>query len=92
MRREVLLRPEFTHLYPALEAGKWYTAAAVAGLVKGSRLVMEGLDLEFTERILNEEHFLFRGGSPRHGIWVGLRTRWMDRHAASTSTGHLAIA
>jgi hypothetical protein len=81
MRREVQLKPEAAHHYPTLVPGRWYTAAAIAGLVKGTRLVHEGLDLEFLDRILHSDHFEFRGGGPRRGSWMGLRTRHHDRHA-----------
>jgi hypothetical protein len=80
MRREVQLKAAVVHLYPTLVPGQWYTAAAVAGLVKGTRIVSEGLRLEFSERILDPEHFEFRGGGPRRGGWMGLRTRRLDRH------------
>jgi hypothetical protein len=79
MRREVLLKPAFAALYPTLEPGRWYTAAAVAGLVKGTRIVREGHDVEFQDRLLRPDHFDFRGGSPRRGSWLGLRTRRLDR-------------
>jgi hypothetical protein len=92
MRREVQLKPEFAHYYPALQPGRWYTAAAITGLVKGNRLVTEGLDLEFAGRILQEDHFEFRGGSARYGNWMGLRTRWQDRHAAVVGHRHPALA
>lgn len=86
MRREVQLKQEFAQLYPALTPGRWYTAAAVDGLVRGTRIVTEGDDVIFAERILDDEHFEFRGGSPRRGSWVGLRTRHLDRHAVCSST------
>jgi hypothetical protein len=82
MLRQVQLKPAWAEDYPALALGRWYTAAAVAGLVKGTRIVREGRDAQFTDRILQPTHFEFRGGSPRRGNWVGLRTRHLDRHAA----------
>jgi hypothetical protein len=87
MRREVLLKPAFAAHYPTLEPGRWYTAAAVAGLVKGTRIVREGHDVEFPDRILLPDHFEFRGGGPRKGSWLGLRTRRLDRHAVLTGVG-----
>lgn len=83
MRREVQLRPAFASHYPALEPGRWYTAAAVAGLVKGTLILELGPDAEFTDRVLPATHFVFRGGSPRHGSWLGQRTRRVDRHRAA---------
>ncbi len=81
MVREVRLKQAFADAYPALVPGRWYTAAAVAGLVKGTRIVREGRDVEFTTRILPAVSFAFRGGLPRHGSWMGMRTRRLDRHA-----------
>ena len=86
MLREVKLRPAFSDVYPTLIPGRWYTAAAVAGLVKGTRIIREGLDVQFTDRLLHPAHFEFRGGSPRRGSWMGLRTRRLDRHAALSGT------
>jgi hypothetical protein len=80
MFRDVLLKPAFAHEYPNLAPNRWYTAAAVAGFVKGTRILTEGRDVQFAKRILNPAHFEFRGGGPRHGNWVGMRTRRLDRH------------
>lgn len=81
MLREVQLRPAAAVLYPALDPGRWYTAAAIAGLVKGSRIVHDGPETLFTSRILDSTHFEFRGGTPRRGRWSGMRTRRLDRHS-----------
>lgn len=81
MRREAQLKHEYSHLYPALTPGQWYTAAAVDGLIRGTRIISEGDHVTFDDRILEEAHFEFRGGGPRRGSWVGLRTRHLDRHA-----------
>lgn len=93
MPREVQVRPAFAALYPGLSPERWYTAAAAAGRVKGIRLVTEGLDIQFRHRILDPDHFVFRGGAPRHGSWVGLRTRRLDRHPVPgmEQTGHLRL-
>ncbi len=80
MFREVLLKPAFAHQYPNLAPDHWHTAAAVAGFVKGTRILTEGLDVQFAKRILNPAHFEFRGGGARHGHCVGMRTRRLDRH------------
>lgn len=79
MRREVRLLPEFADLYPDLDATTWYTAAAVAGRVKGHLLIEAGADATFPERLLSHSHFEFRGGSARRGAWLGARTRRVDR-------------
>lgn len=79
MRREVQLRAAFGGRYPTLIPGRWYTAAAVATLMKGAPAASyHGLDDK--ARLLDPEHFQFRGGSARSGAWVGLRTRHQDRH------------
>ncbi|MEO8634039.1 MAG: hypothetical protein ABI587_02070 [Gemmatimonadales bacterium] len=82
MFREVQVNPAFAADYPTLAPGCWYTAAAVAGFVKGTRLIREGGQAQFGARILPVDHFTFRGGSPRRGGWIGLRTRRLDRHPA----------
>lgn len=87
MRREAKVKPEAAHLYPSLDPEVWYTAAALTGFVKGTRLLNDGQPLEDTPRILDPEHFEFRGGSPRRGSWTGMLTRWLDRHATHQNTG-----
>lgn len=79
MQREACLRQEYAELYPSIITGRWHTAAAVAGEVKAMSIINGGEDLELPERVLNEDHFLFRGGAARHGIWLGMRTRRTDR-------------
>ncbi len=85
--REVQLKAEYAGEYPTLVPGQWYTAAAVAGLVKGFRIIREGADVRFTTRVLTPLKFEFRGGAPRRGSWMGMRTRRLDRHSV-----HHAIA
>lgn len=87
MRREVRVKPEVAFLYPTLDSDHWYTAAAVAGLVKGTRIVNEGADTHFVERILDPDHFEFRGGGPRRGCWAGMHTRRLDRHPVLAVVG-----
>ncbi len=80
MQREVQLKPTFADEYPALSPHRWYTAAAVAGLIKARRILEAGPEVKLDERVLSPAHFTFRGGSPRQGGWVGVRTRRVDRH------------
>ncbi|HEY7682285.1 MAG TPA: hypothetical protein VH879_06550 [Gemmatimonadales bacterium] len=87
MLREVQLNPAFAEEYPSLVPGRWYTAAAVAGLVKGTRIVREGADARLPDRILPPAHFEFRGGGPRRGSWLGLRSRRLDRHGGRAGGG-----
>jgi len=86
MQREACLRQEFAELYPSIVAGRWYTAAAAAGEVKATSIINGGGDLGLPERVLNEAHFLFRGGAARHGIWLGMRTRRTDRWTFDDAT------
>jgi hypothetical protein len=92
--REAQLKPAFADDYPTLVPGRWYTAAALANLVKATRIVREGPRAQLTGRILSPAHFAFRGGSPRQGSWLGLRSRRMDRYGAGAAPhGHsLAVA
>lgn len=87
MLREVRVKALVAPEYPALDPDHWYTAAAVAGLVKGTRIVREGATIQFTERILNPDHFEFRGSEPRHGSWTGMHTRRLDRHPVIARAG-----
>jgi hypothetical protein len=68
--REARLRPEFAHLYPTLTPGQWEPAARIAEVVLARLLLLEISDAPIQDRVLNEEHFEFRGdapaGSPGH--------------------------
>jgi len=92
MLREVRLNPAFAAEYPAIVPGRWYTAAAIAGMVKGTRIVREGSEAQFLERILPPGHFEFRGGDPRHGGWLGMRSRRLDRRNGSAARRSDALA
>jgi hypothetical protein len=73
--REARLRPEYADLYPALEPGVWLPATTV-----GQKLLLWHLAKAMTprgERLLVDEHFEFRGGSPLDGR-NGARTRAGD--------------
>jgi hypothetical protein len=62
--REARLRPEFAHLYPTLTPGLWEPAARVAEVVLARLLLLEISDAPIQDRVLNEEHFEFRGDAP----------------------------
>ena len=62
--REARLRPEFAHLYPTLTPGHWEPAALVAEVVLARLLLLEISEVPITVRVLNEEHFEFRGETP----------------------------
>ena len=62
--REARLRPEFAHLYPTLTPGQWEPAARVAEVVLARLLLLEISEAPIQDRVLNEEHFEFRGETP----------------------------
>lgn len=68
--REARLRLEFADLYPTLTPGQWEPAARVAEVVLARLLLLEISEAPLHDRLLNEEHFEFRGetpdGAPRH--------------------------
>jgi hypothetical protein len=70
--REARLRPEYAELYPVLAPGVWMTASDI-----GRQLLLWHLATARSpggERLINEEHFEFRGGERRSGSWVNQRT------------------
>lgn len=75
--REARLLPQFEHLYPGVPPGVWLPAADL-----GAALLMQHLRApsppELGPRLLDEQHFEFRGGNGR-GTGSPLRTRHGDR-------------
>ena len=70
--REARLRPEYAELYPVLAPGVWMTASDI-----GRQLLLWHLATARSpggERLINEEHFEFRGGERRSGSYVNQRT------------------
>jgi hypothetical protein len=63
--REARLRPEFAHLYPAITAGQWESAAILSDRLVSLMLRSPLSRLVATDRILPPEHFDFRGDAPR---------------------------
>ena len=65
--REARLRPEYATLYPEIEPGVWMSAA----LLSARRLARMQLDGQAgaLARVLDPEHFEFRGGHPRVVPW-----------------------
>jgi hypothetical protein len=62
--REARLRPEFADLYPTLTPGEWEPAARVAEAVLARLLLLEISHVPPQDRVLNAEHFEFRGENP----------------------------
>lgn len=81
--REARLRTDFAHLYPGIETDRWFPVEALinrivtmlygdpnqSGVITGSRL-------------LREDHFEFRGASPRPEGWPEGLSRMSDAAAA----------
>jgi hypothetical protein len=65
--REARLRPEFAHLYPALEPDRWEPAAMMADRVVAWLLRQPNGGYVAPERALKTEHFEFRGGADHPG-------------------------
>jgi hypothetical protein len=75
--REARLRPEWAHLYPGLDSDVWTVAAQFVPLVLRHRLQGQPT-WEFTQRILVDDHFEFRGGRARDRSWSGVLSRVED--------------
>lgn len=61
--REVCLKAEYVVWYPGLPAGEWIGALTAQYLV-GLQLRYGEPRWEAGERLLDPDHFLFRGGTP----------------------------
>ena len=71
--REGRLKPEYASLYPGLKPGIWLPASVI-----GQQLLLRHLTapaMPAGERLMEEEHFDFRGGEKRAGSWINTRTR-----------------
>jgi len=79
MVRQVRLKAAYADRYLSLDPAVWYTAAAVAGFVKGTTIVRDGPRVEIRDRVLPPEHFEFRGGADHRGSWGDMLTRRTDR-------------
>ena len=79
-QREARLRPEFASLYPGIPVNTWLPAADL-----GATLLMNHLRApsppELGNRLLDESHFEFRGGTPR-GKGAADRTRYGENGKA----------
>ncbi|MGH7526714.1 MAG: hypothetical protein ACREMX_08410 [Gemmatimonadales bacterium] len=74
--REARLKPEFAERYPQLDPGVWVPAAEVGAKVLLWQVQQQGT-AALASRILDEQHFEFRGGWLR-GRETELRTRASD--------------
>lgn len=62
MEREARLRPEFASLYLGVDTETWYAAATLAEHLLG-RIVRGEVDGPVAPRVLDPDHFEFRGES-----------------------------
>jgi hypothetical protein len=77
-----MLNPKFRALYPELRAGCWLTAWQAA-VTRAERLWRDvGPEALIQGRLLSDEHFQFRGGSPRPAGWYAMPERLSDPTAA----------
>jgi hypothetical protein len=73
--RQARLRASYAGLYPSITPGVWIPAAEVGAVILFRRLAEEGR-VTPGSRLLEEEHFEFRGGWSRGA--EPLRTRAID--------------
>ena len=59
--RQALLRSGFGHLYPGIPAGEWHPASVMVNLVLSSRPRGTHVSTADRDRVLDEQHFQFRG-------------------------------
>jgi hypothetical protein len=64
--REACLKPQFAELYPTVPPNVWMPAAKLARQVF-LHILSAGTAVRLPERVLNDEHFEFRGGRPGAG-------------------------
>jgi hypothetical protein len=71
--REARLRPEFAALYPGVDPDVWYTAATLAEHLLARFVRHDLADRTPPPRIMDPEHFEFRGppGMPGGRISLG---------------------
>jgi hypothetical protein len=74
----VRLRPEFAGLYPGLDPGVWETATDIAARLLAQHVIQPSPGHMLSNRVLPEQHFEFRGGSPRGSPWSGRGSRATD--------------
>ena len=76
-QREARLRAEFADRYPGIEPGVWFTAATLSEHLL-SRVRREDPDRETPSRLLDPEHFEFRGEPGPLGVRANLGRRIQD--------------
>jgi hypothetical protein len=78
--REARLKPEFAHLYPPLQGGRWEPAGVLADHMVAWLLRQPNRGGYVSpHRVLRPEHFEFRGGTKRTLPGTQPLTRREDR-------------
>ncbi len=78
--REARLRPEYAPLYPSIRPGEWRPVAEILDTIKAARLLGHRTSAEFLRgRLLEDQHFEFRGQSPAPPKRPGSRSRVTDQ-------------
>lgn len=72
--REARLRPEFAGLYPGVDSEVWYTAATLAEHLLARFIRHDLTDRTLPPRIMDPEHFEFRGPPGMQGGRITLGT------------------
>jgi hypothetical protein len=67
--RQARLKREFADRYPGLDPGVWYPAAMVAEFCEAWLARHPRAASDAPRRLLDPEHFDFRGGVPRGDGW-----------------------
>jgi hypothetical protein len=65
--REARLRPEYSDHYPGIDPGVWFTAATLSDFL-AARANRHRLSPESFDRVLDPQHFEFRGGGGRSAL------------------------
>ena len=77
--RQALLKCASAHLYPGIPPGEWQPAAVMADMVIALRTTPRPGQPQVRERVLDEQHFEFRGRLSAGGQEDQRRSRLEDR-------------
>ncbi len=76
--REARVQPEHAHRYPDLDPSVWVPACTLAEYVLERGLYQRRNRPLGHQRLLDESHFIFRGGEGRGSDWNGTTERMTD--------------
>jgi hypothetical protein len=82
--REARLKREHADLYPGIEPDVWEVAANVAERLFTRLVWAAGPEYILPHRVLDDDHFEFRGGLRMPRPRTRARTRWGDQRAERT--------